>query len=369
MKSLLKFELYKIFKQKGIYITAAVLMGLIVFFMTQMPRTDPSVYTYYKDFEGPVSEQDTQLASERFNEMPGDGKPGHPDELEAYRDLAAVGIFRDDQKNKLKAINQQISRPGDPSSYDYRRLRLEKEMVQAIDYRNFYYQWPVEQMQDYINTDGFIFLSALILIGLASIFSRESATGVDQYILSTRHGRKTIVHAKLIAALIFVCLVAFFSLGFDVLFWMLTAGNYGWLADIHSIPKYRDSPYAMTMLPFFLLKAGFHLFAGCTLAIFVLLVSALCKNSLISFVVSGFVFGFPFAAETFGIAPDWLLRLFPFTWSSAMQVDDLFSQFHTVNVFGFPILDPIINVVVLSAVTLLILILLYRLIRRKQIYS
>lgn len=281
-----------------------------------------------------------------------------------------VGIFRDDLHARIEAIDQHIRRLDDRSGYAYRRLDLEKKMLESIDFQNFYYQWPAEQMQDYINTDGFIFLGALILIGLSSMFTRESSSGVDQYILSARHGRRTIVHAKLLAALIFVCCVTLFSLSFDLLYWMMTAGNYGWLADIHSIPKYYESPYSMTMLPFFLLKAGFHLFAGCMLAIFVLFVSAISKNTFISFAAAGFIFGFPIAAETFvgeDLLPSWLLNIFPFTWSAAMQVDDLLSTSRTVNVFGYPVLYPFVNVFVLLTVSALALTLLYRFIRRKQI--
>ncbi|WP_262392177.1 hypothetical protein [Sporolactobacillus inulinus] len=134
-------------------------------------------------------------------------------------------------------------------------------------------------MQDYINTFGFIFLGTLILIGLSSLFTRETASGVDQYILSTQHGRKTIVHAKLVAALIFVLACALLSIGFDVVYWIIRAGNYGWLANIHSIPKYYNSPYTMNMLSFFLLKTAVHVFAGLMLAICVVFISLLSKNS------------------------------------------------------------------------------------------
>ncbi|RYL94564.1 hypothetical protein [Sporolactobacillus sp. THM19-2] len=97
------------------------------------------------------------------------------------------------------------------------------------------------------------------------------------------------------------------------------------------------------------------------------IVSAWNKNPLISFLMSGFAFGFPVAAELFVTVPDWLLRLFRFTWSNGMMVDPLIAEFQTVNVFGWPVLYPVFSLFILVIASVLVLTLLYRFMARKQI--
>lgn len=360
MKELVRFELYKLFSQKGIYITAAILLFLIIFFHQVMPGPDASAYSQYKKWEGPVTEQKLQEAKQLAEQ--GGGR-----ESEVYQDLDLVANFQLDKANILKEVTDKLSKLNDLDSDASRQLQLEKKLLSTIHFTDYYYQWPVEQMQDYINTFGFIFLGTLILIGLSSLFTRETASGVDQYILSTQHGRKTIVHAKLVAALIFVLACALLSIGFDVVYWIIRAGNYGWLANIHSIPKYYNSPYTMNMLSFFLLKTAVHVFAGLMLAICVVFISLLSKNSFFSFICSGFVFAFPFMAEEFVIVPGWLAKVFQFSYVTAMRVDNWFTDFHAVTIFGYPLLLPIAATIVLLLVSALFTMMLYKINEQKQI--
>lgn len=325
-----------------------------------MNSLDSSVYEQYKKWEGPVSKQEVQKADRLLDKATGN-------EGDIYRDIGAVGFFQEDHKSVLNQINAKMNQLDKQSSYEYRSLKLQQTMLQKINFQKFYYQWPVEQMQDYINTYGVIFMGALILVGLSSIFTREKASGVESYILSSKNGRKKMVHAKLIAAFVFVLTAALLSIGFDVLYWMFRAGNYGWHANIHSIPKYYSSPYDMDMLAFFLLKSGIHVFAGLTLAVFTLFVSSLSKNSFISFLSSGFVFAFPFMAGRFVIIPAWLQKLFQLSYATAMRVDDWFTEFQTFNFFGYPILYFIASFFCLLVFTAFFLIFLYKIMERKQV--
>lgn len=361
MKELVRFELYKIFRQKGIYVASGVLLFLIIFFMQQMPGSDRSLYEQARKWEGPVSRQELQEA-DRLLEKTSDSS-----KADIYRDVDTAGFFPTDNKARLKQITKEMHQLKDSSGYAYRRLQLQKNMLLNIHFNEYHYQWPVEQMQDYINTYGFFFSGAVILVGLSSIFTREKSSGVEQYILSSRQGRRILVHAKIIAACLFVVAAVLFSIGFDVLYWIIRSGNYGWLANIHSIPKYDVSPYEMNMLVFFLMKAAVHLLAGLSLAVFILFVSSWSKNTFVSFLISGFVFAFPFMAEEFVLVPARLQAIFQFSYATALRVDDWFVTFKTVNIFGQPLLFPFAAAALLLISSAVFLILLYRIMAAKQI--
>lgn len=359
MRELIAFEWYKIMKQKGMYLTAAVLLALILFFMLQM-NVDSVSQGDIKKWEGPLTTEKLHQAQKAFDRSSGDGRG-------LLRGVLTAGMFHQDKAATLAQVKNQLGNLRHPDGYTYQRLRLEQSMLEHVHFDSFNYQWPVEQMQDYLNTYGFIFFGMIILVGLSPIFTREMSSGVEQYILSSRRGRKTIVYAKLIAALLFVLTVAAFSFSFDILFWILRAGNYGWHATVQSIPTYYNSPYSVNMLMFFFIKAGLQLFAGLMLAVFVLLISALSSNTLIAFISSSFIFWFPFAAKVFALFPGWPEQLLTLTYAGVMQVDGLLTEFQTVDFFGYPLLYPFAAVGLLILATLVWSLLLFYRQARKQI--
>jgi hypothetical protein len=373
MKTLIKFELYKIFSQKIVYLTGLVLFIITTLFLRQM--TGPSLHSFYKKYEGPVSQQDIQIASKEdkaIAEKQDNGEEIPWKELKlrnVYYDVIMVGDYKKLQRDKIKNLQQRMDNLMDHSGYVYRKFMLEKNMIQKIHYSSVYYKIPAAQMLDYLNTYGFVILGVLIVVGLSPIFTQEAMSGVDQYILSSKHGRKTIVHAKLIASLIFVLVILLISVSYDLTFWILADGNYGWKADIHSIDKFWDSPYSMNMLTYLFIKVGFQFIAGCALALFTNFISALCKNPVTSFIINGFVFAFPLADDIFihFELPSWLNQILNFTFTEILMVDGLFKEFKAVDVFGYPVLYPIFAIFVLLILSFLIVYLLYKVMANKQV--
>lgn len=373
MKTFIKFELYKIFSQKIVYLTGLALFIITTLFLRQM--TGPSLHSFYKKYEGPVSQQDIQIASKEDKAIA--EKQDHGEEIpwkelklrNVYYDVIMVGDYKKLQSDKIKNLQQRMDNLMDHSGYVYRKFMLEKNMIQKIHYSSVYYKIPAAQMLDYLNTYEFVILGVLIVVSLSPIFTQEAMSGVDQYILSSKHGRKTIVHAKLIASLIFVLVILLISVSYDLTFWILADGNYGWKADIHSIDKFWDSPYSMNMLTFLFIKVGFQFIAGCALALFTNFISALCKNPVTSFIINGFVFAFPLADDIFihFELPSWLNQILNFTFTEILMVDGLFKEFKAVDVFGYPVLYPIFAIFVLLILSFLIVYLLYKVMANKQV--
>lgn len=230
MKELVKFELYKVFTQKTIYFVAGLLLLATVFFLFQM--RGPSLHSLYKQWEGPVTAQDIELAKKKDHAIAEKQMNPNVDmtwkelkQRNVYNDVIKVGNYNDQQKGAIHSLEQKIDSLKDQSGYTYRNLKLKKEMLTDIEYDSLYYQRPVAQIIDFVGTYGFVFLGALIVVGLSLIFTQESTTGVDQYMLSSKLGRRTIVHAKIMASLIFILIVSLILMGFDVVYWILMDGN------------------------------------------------------------------------------------------------------------------------------------------------
>lgn len=374
MRELVRYELYKIFKQKSIYFVALVLLAIIVFFLMQM--RGPSLYYLYQKWEGPVSEQDVKQAKKLDTIIANKQDKGIEitwDQLKlrnVYNDVQEIGRYKEKQESTLQEINKKITKLKKEGKigYEFRKLNLQKEMLLNVDYSKLYYQRPAEQMNEFLNTYGLVFVGALIVVGLSSIFTQEYTTGVDNYILSSVNGRKKIVHAKIIASMIFVIIVILISVIFDVVFWNVMEGNYGWKAALQSMDTYWDSPYSFTLFSYFVVQVVFQLIAGCAFALFVLLISAISKNSLVSFIISGFIFAFPIAVESF-IPYDmqWFFNILKFTYTEIMLVAVLFRDFVTINILGYPVLLPIFAIIYILVLSVLVVILLYRIVREKQI--
>lgn len=252
--------------------------------------------------------------------------------------------------------------------YQYRKLVMEKNMVEDIDLNSLYYSRPVAEMVDFVNTFALVLLGALILIGIAPVFTQEYTSGVDQYILSSKNGRKKLVTAKLFASGIFVLIIVAFSVFYNVISRISVYGNHGWKAALQSAAKYTTSPYDFNLLNYFLTQIGFQILAGLVFAFLVLFISSVSRNALISFFVSGFIFGFPILiVDFFGLELSWLTPILDFSYTNIMKVEGLFLQFNTVNLFGYPVLNPIFAVLVLVVLSAITLPLLYRVIAKKQI--
>lgn len=373
MKALIGFELYKIFTQRSLYIAAFLLFLVTAFFSSQM--VGPPRHDLYQKWEGPVTSADFHKAAKldaSLAEKQKNGEDIDPDvfqQRKVYFDVMGVHWYQKQQREVISQENQVLNQINNSSSYPYRAVKLKKDMMADIDYNELHYQLPAEQMTAFLDTYGFVILSVLILVGISPIFTEEASTGVYQQMLSSKNGRKTVVHAKLIAAFILVLATIIVSIAFDLIFWNIAYGNYGWNANIQSIFTFADSPYPYTLGTYFIIKVIFQLIAGSALAVFAALISSLSRNSIVSFFISGFLFGLPvIITQVMSMElPGWLETALNFTYSNGMMSDSLFQQFETVNFFGYPILLPWVVLIWFIIITGVLLAALYQTMKNKQV--
>ncbi|MGA9225400.1 MAG: hypothetical protein WB217_03570, partial [Mesobacillus sp.] len=202
----------------------------------------------------------------------------------------------------------------------------------------------------------------------SGIYSNEQATGVENYILSAKKGRSATMRAKLIAASIFAIVVVLFWEAFNLITRTAVFGTKGWDLPIQYSFKYFFSPYSLTFMEYHMIQISLHILAAIAFAGLIVLVSTLSKSTVISFFVSGFLFGVPILAQSImNVETIWVNKMLTLTLTNIMKVEELFMNFNSYSVFGYPLLAPFAGIAIAVAVLVGTAVLSVVLIERKQI--
>lgn len=371
---LLKFELYKIYSQKMIYITFLVLILFSSMYIMNFEKTDDQTKKFYNKWEGTLTSENIQEAEashehliakteERIEEMKANGSEGaflsDSDEIKAgiYENIAFIqGV----QEN----FNQRLLQLENSDKYN---AELEKQLIENVDLSYFsFYRGPAEII-DYTGTFAFVITGAMLLIGLSSIYTREYSSGVDNYILSSKKGRTVLTWAKLGASLIYTLTVVAAWEIVNVISKLYILGNLGWETPLQFVFKYYFSPYGLNMLEFHLIQLGIHLAAAFGFAILILFISSISKNSLLSFFISGAIFSMPFMAVEMIPLSAWVADMVKFSYLYIMRVEFLFAQFKTINVFGYPVLYPVAAVLWMGVLSVVMAAVTFRVLKNKEV--
>ncbi|WEG10855.1 ABC transporter permease subunit [Pullulanibacillus sp. KACC 23026] len=359
MRGLFKFELMKLFQQKSIYVVGFILFGLI-------SLTTPSYsYTsadYYKPLVGKVTPAKIKLVNKETDKLISTYGQGLVNISDKQREK--YGILETFSMERQVALNVQ-QRIGRLDIQHSRKAQLERSMLDKLHLDTFNNNKAPAETIDFVNTMGLVFSGLMITLGLASIFTREYASGVANYIFTSKLGRRTIVTAKFLAAFCYTGFVVAIWVLYDTVTRLILFGNSGWSSPIQFLVKYTKSPYPFTMLEYFIVQLGTHLLAAIGFAIFVLLISALCRKVLVSFLISGSVFCLPIVWTSLLSHPTNII--IDFSYTNIMKVENLYMTFKTYNLFGHPVLQPVVILSVSAIVSLLFLWGLYRFIRHREL--
>lgn len=364
---LLKFELYKIFKQRMVYVAFLLLVVFSTGF-TYYPGADQE-RAIYKDWEGKVTEEKLEVAAKGNEQlMKKQDEMMETDQWLSENEWTLMGVYENIAYGHQVELNAQekIKELAGENKYN---TELKASMLKEIDTSYFAYNKGPSEIIDYASVFSVFITGAMLLVGLSSMYTQEYSSGVDNYILSSKKGRGSLLGAKIGAALIYTAIVVVGWEIFNLAWNLIQYGDSGWETSIQYTFKYYFSPYSYTMLEYHLLQLGFHLLGACSFAIMIVLISSLCKNALVSLIINGAVFAIPyFLVETLQL-PNWVEDIFQFSFIYYMNVEPFFDDFNTINLFGFPVLYSIVALVVMIGVFVVIPILTSRVVQNKEVTS
>nr|WP_284730439.1 ABC transporter permease subunit [Bacillus sp. SM2101] len=375
----MQFELYKIFRQKGIYIVMVLMFLLFSLVMVSesrnvSPKADTyatevkeELNTFAQEWEGNLTSERVEEATQTLDSIPYAYTPTSSltdEELAKYNIVQQI-LFNDnttrDIKSKITELEIKLDKLS-KNDISYKTALLEINMLNHLKLDTFQYnQGPINTI-DFVERFAPYFTGILMLIGLASIFVNETNTGMDQLIYSSTYGRRKGVTAKIIASIIYVLFLTIVWVTFNIIMNSYIYGNIGWNSSIQFL-RYPESPYALTAIEYFFSQIGIHLLVAIAFMAFVLTVSALTKSTLVSFIISAVTFLLP--TINFGV-PYWEY-VKKYSFSNFMTAPEFTKPFHALNLFDVPVLDPVVNYPLVALFTVMFMMLLYKAIKNKQV--
>ncbi|MDP5274136.1 ABC transporter permease [Chengkuizengella axinellae] len=372
MRSLLKFELYKIFSQKSIWIT------LIIIFLGLSAITLSSTSTSYGDsvedtvaawdkLEGDLSEERISKLKDELNKM--DVENLSSPKEKAYGNTISNILFEDFEYSNFKerkaALEQEIQSLNNSNGTNYEELELKLSMLEKVDLNTTMFNLGPTNIIDNLETFFVIFTALLLIIGLSSVFSKETGTGMNQIILSSTHGRKKVTSAKLLAAVIYVLFIVGIQIIYNVGINTLLYTGQGWDSPLQKIMRFNESPYAFNLLEYFSTQMILHTLFSIGFAILIILISSLSKTSVQSIIISSIIFVIPLILYGFSITN--FENYIRYGYIYLMTVDHFFVSFKTYNIFGTIILEPYVVTIVFVLVTVIFALLLYPIQKKRQV--
>ncbi len=195
---------------------------------------------------------------------------------------------------------------------------------------------------------GYEFSSFVIMISMifafSAIFSVEAFTGTDK-IINSGGRAKSNFWAKQFTMYAFAAILTFFFSLIDI----LSFGSYYGLSflqqPLYTIPDYRFAPYSFTIIGAIMLSCLFKTIALIFAGEVFFTVSSLTKNLGAAMTLCFGAIGVLIFIN--GYIPEWLS---PFTLFST---EKMIGEFKCLNVFGCPVLEPIVTL--LSTVIYIVL--------------
>jgi hypothetical protein len=375
--NLITWELIKIFKQKTLFVSAIFIFGLLTFDVFTAGYETVITQKAYKEWEGPLTEEKVQKAEKvnaELNEYFSKEPPPPPDEFK-FAQLGAIenvaygnniNITLLEKRKDIEKLIVEAKSQNDNALVN--KLKLQRDMYNEIHIDKItYFQGP-QQIVDFVNTYGLVLTAVFLLVGLAGIYSNEHSSGVENYILSTKNGRKKTMMAKLAASSIFGIVAVLFWEAFNLFANTVKYGPKGWDIPLQYSFKYYFSPYNFTFMEYHMIQIGLHVLGAVAFAAVIVLISTVAKSTMISFFVSGSLFAIPILLESMmNMQLQWVTDMLRYTLTNIMKVEGLFMDFFSVNLLGQPILAPFIGLAISVIILLLSTVLARYIIVKKQV--
>lgn len=258
--------------------------------------------------------------------------------------------------NALQSKISELEKQGRQNTFEYKKLcyslqRLtalgEPEFRNILLWENLFTNWGEHMMQ-------FLLLIPLAFL-IAPVFAIERSSGMDHLILSSRHGRRKIVTAKLLSVLItstvvvMVYLIATFVFGF-----LPHASFHGWDAALQSIPEYARSMFGFKVWQFAVVSAVWLIFTGAVYSLIVSFISSRMKNQMSTVGISLAILFINVGLAAMGDSI--IQRIQPiidFGLANVTLIKEVFGGYKVFNVFGMIVSYPMMAVFVLGIFVIL----------------
>lgn len=400
MFELIKFELYKIVSKKRNIIVLLSFVFLFLFLYSQSglegvrDKDIPKIKQAYSEWSGALTEEKVGVVRERQDklnlkmeeailESSIKDPQGTTNTINPWSDADTINativyphiINRWDRYLERKALVSELkedirtAEAENKKDFEYLKNLAHYNMIKDIKppVGDYFKGW--QQLIDFTNTYGFVILGALALLMLSPVFAEDfRSSGMGSLILSSRHGRKKLVTAKIITSSLVIsgCAIIFIALNLIVV--KTSLGLEGGNVALREMYKYLESPFDLSVFQYFLIQQATFVFGVISFGLLVLLLSAYTRNSLTSFFIGGSIYGVPFFLTRFlDLDSGPIERFAIFSYGELIMVEKMFLNFNAFNLLGTPVLYLHIMYPLFLLLTAVSVFLVYSIISKKQI--
>jgi hypothetical protein len=372
---LVKFELYKLAKQKMIWIAGFLLIlafGFISVMNIQSGTAFSYNYSLYKGHEGKINQQEVKKKQKELNNFlehnPSPFTKKENENIYYLMDFTNAGDQLVSYQEQMRSLEKQINKPNiNKTSFSYKSAKYQLEKLKDIGEPNFYYTKAWQYVSAFTDFIGPLLISIMIIIGISSIFSKEHTTGMYQFILSSKDGRKKSVTAKIIASFIYVFFTCttFFSacLLSSIVYW----GIYGYNVPLRNLNVLSDTFLSIKVWQYIIIEYSLYLLGALAFTALIIFISSLSKSSLSGILWGAAVISFPVILRTaIPVQLHWIDVIGDFSYLTLMAVYNLFRTYNVYNVMGYPVPQLFLTLPLFVVLSIIFLYGTFQSIKRKQ---
>ncbi|MDL2300122.1 ABC transporter permease [Clostridiaceae bacterium OttesenSCG-928-D20] len=222
----------------------------------------------------------------------------------------------------------------------------------------------------FLSNFAILVLGFSVVFLLSPLFNMEYTTGMDALILSSKHGKRKLIYAKLLSGLLSIVLVHFTIFCVYCLlcaaFFGVKGGNTSFVAMFYDPFQYLLSPYGLSMNGFFVRAIFLSLCAAIGIGGFTILLSTKIRQPVLCMSIALAVFFVPLLLSTMGGGSQ-LQNALNFSYGKIMQVTPLYTRYRGFVIFGKVITEKALSLFLLGATTLCYIVLSYKSFRKRQV--
>lgn len=373
MIELVYFELKKIFSNKLIYI-AAICIG---FFILGYPiQRFQEIQTNFSGKEEVREIADKFLSEEYTAKELQNLRNEARNKLYKNQPLTKEDVFlvsylssmqKFDEENDLRSKMlleiesnlKGLESNGKKNSFAYQSLMKEKQMVTKIQGGESFYLGDWYQLFDF-NVAATMKI-VLLILGLAGIFSNEYSNKVAYLNLSTKKGKTTLNHAKIVAAMCYACLVFLYI---SILYHM---SGFPLGLESGSKPAFylNGSIYQLSIREYYVLTLAISFLGVLVFTMIIVILSLITKNIIVSFGLPLFVYFLPDII----LLPEKLSYIFDtINFTKLIKGIDIFGEFLVFPILGKMVIYPVL-MLLFGILSILLLLFIYHKVGKRQVIN
>jgi len=237
--------------------------------------------------------------------------------------------------NDIKEEINKLKREGKTNTFEFKNLKYVYDLVSQKENPKFYSKMTWNYSADF--TTIATFLSTLVALGVATIFSNDYQSNSASIVLSSKNGKNKLVLAKMISALLFSTLMFIITNGSYLIYTAMEKFK-GWDVPLHFSQYYERTPFNISIIDFYIRGLGIS-FIGIILFTFLaMLISLAVKNNLIAMLITLGIYHVPIFISSFMPTKE-LFKIFrQLNIAEVMRIETMFKDVYTYNIFGSPVL-------------------------------